>query len=88
MTPEQRRIERQNRPPTWRRAFLMGAMTAGFLLLAFLVFLKRDTAASVQFALLSLALYVPAFYFFESFTYQRRQRLKQRASERDRQDDS
>jgi hypothetical protein len=81
-TAEQRRQERLSRPPSWPRALGMGAVTAGFLLVVFILLFKRETGPSLQFAVMSMALYVPVFYLLDGFKYKRYQRQQQQARER------
>jgi anti-sigma-K factor RskA len=76
----QRRLERLNRPPTWRNAFVR-ALVAAVLVLAASIFLlgkKNETQAFVFFPIVVL-IYVPCSYYTDLWLYKRRQR-KQAAS--------
>lgn len=86
MTAEQRRLERMNRPPSWTRSLMMGGVTAAFLLFAFMVLFKRDAGESLQFALVAIALYVPAFYFIDSLKYRRHQQRQKQQREQSKGD--
>ncbi len=72
------RERRLNTPPTWRSSL----MRAGFAAVVMFVFLavttkgKDKIAVSAMFALIALALYVPAGYYMELWLYRRRQRRK------------
>jgi hypothetical protein len=77
----QRRLERVNRPPTWRGAFVR-ALVAAVLVLAASLFLlgkKSETAAFVFFPVVVL-IYVPVSYYTDFWLYRRRQRNAQRQS--------
>lgn len=80
-TAEERRLERLNRPPSWTRSIGMGVVTSIFLFVVFMLFFKRDLTASLTFAGMALLLYVPVFYFADSFKYTRHQRRLQRERE-------
>jgi hypothetical protein len=77
-TPEQKRQERLDSPPTWRRAIGRALLTAGFLFVLFAFVLGRDISEAVRFAVLATAIYVPAFFMVDSILYRRRQRIKAR----------
>jgi cytochrome c-type biogenesis protein CcmH/NrfG len=77
----QRRLERVNRPPTWRGAFVR-ALVAAVLVLAASLFLlgkKSETASFVFFPVVVL-IYVPFSYYTDLWLYRRRQRNQQRQS--------
>jgi hypothetical protein len=71
------RERRLNTPPTWR-ASLTRASFAALIMFGFLVLTtpNHNVAAAASFAILALALYVPAGYYLEVFLYRRRQRKK------------
>lgn len=79
ITAAERREQRGNRPPSWRTALGRAAMTAAFLFVVFAFLMKRDIKGAVLFGGMAFFAYVPLFYFFDSFMYQRKQRQKVRA---------
>jgi Flp pilus assembly protein TadB len=86
LTPEERkkqarmdaRERRLNTPPTWRSS-LTRASFAAIIMFAFLVLTTRNhnVVAAASFAVVALALYVPAGYYLELFLYRRRQRKRE-----------
>jgi hypothetical protein len=74
----ERLAERQERPPTWRGAFVR-AMVAAVMMLAILLIFKLTSAAqAVALFPLVLVMYVPVGYYTERWSYNRRQRSKGR----------
>ena len=67
------RLERLNRPPTWRGAFYRAMFAAVLLLLASLLLLKKPTQAIVLFPIV-LLLYLPISYYTDLWMFRRRQR--------------
>ena len=67
------RLERSNRPPTWRGAFYRAMFAAVLLLLASLLLLKKPTQAIVLFPIV-LLLYLPISYYTDLWMFRRRQR--------------
>jgi hypothetical protein len=77
-----RRLERLDRPPTWRGAFTRAMAAAVLMLLASLVLLKNKNQAIAIFPLV-LLIYVPISYYTDMWMYRRRMRGKaRRASEK------
>lgn len=75
MTARERRL---NTPPTWKSSFMRGAFAAVVLFL-FVSLTTRGTnkvVTGLLFAVIALAIYVPAGYFLELSLYRRRQRKK------------
>jgi hypothetical protein len=76
---ESARERRLNTPPTWRQSFIRGGVAAGFMFLFLIVFNSGAKGASrflaaLLFAIVAMALYVPAGYYMESFFFRRRMR--------------
>ena len=71
------RLERSNRPPTWRGAFYRAMFAAVLLLLASLLLLKKPTQAIVLFPIV-LLLYTPISYYTDLWMFRRRQRNRAR----------
>ena len=71
----QSRLERSNRPPTWRGAFYR-AMAAAVLLLLVSLLLIKNAAQAVALFPVVLLIYVPISYYTDLWMYRRRQRAK------------
>jgi Flp pilus assembly protein TadB len=73
----QRRQHRLDQPPTWRGAFTRGAIAAVTLFALATLILNASVGEALGLALVSAALYIPAFYVVDSFVYRRRQRKRE-----------
>lgn len=73
------REKRLNTPPTWKSSLTRAAFASALIFIFLLLTSKgkNRVAAAVVFAVLALAIYVPAGFYLESFLYRRRQRKKQ-----------
>ena len=67
------RLERLNRPPTWRGAFYRAMAAAVLLLLVSLLLLKKPAQAIALFPVV-LLIYVPISYYTDLWMFRRRQR--------------
>ena len=77
------RMQRLDRPPTWRSAATRAAVAAGlFFLLLLLFFRDQALPSKVGIAAFMLVVYVPMGYYTDLFIYRRRQarRLQERAA--------
>jgi Flp pilus assembly protein TadB len=63
---------RLNKPPTWRGSFNRALLASGFMFVLLLITSKFNVVASVLFAILAIAIYVPSGYYLETFLYRRR----------------
>ena len=82
-TPRELRMQRLDRPPTWRSALSRAAVAAGlFFVLLLLFFRDQALASKVGIAAFMLLVYVPMGYYTDLFIYRRRQarRLRERAA--------
>jgi Flp pilus assembly protein TadB len=72
------RERRLNTRPTWASSFRRALLAALFMFMFLLLTTrgKNKLTAALVFAVLALALYVPAGYYLETFLYRRRQRKK------------
>lgn len=77
-TAEQRRVERQNSPPTWRGSITRGAIAAGALFLLLALILRAPVGEAISLCAVAMLLYVPAFHAVDSFLYGRRQARRAR----------
>jgi hypothetical protein len=71
------RVDRRDKPPTWRSALVRGMAAAVILLLALLLILpsKSKSTAAAYFPI-ALLLYTPVSYYTDLWMYRRRQRKK------------
>jgi hypothetical protein len=74
----ERRLERLNRPPSWRNALNRAAIAAALFGVLVVIAFKRPVAEGVSLAAVMLLVYVPMSYLTDKFIYNRRQRRKQR----------
>ena len=74
----QGRVDRRNRPPTWRAAINRAGIAASVFLALLVLVLKQSFGVSLSIALFVLVIYAPLFYFTDSLMYRFRQRRKQR----------
>jgi hypothetical protein len=69
------KLDRRDRPPTWKSAFLKGMLAAiGFLVIFAL--LLRHTSQGISFFPIALVFYTPISYYTDKWVYDRRQRSK------------
>jgi Flp pilus assembly protein TadB len=68
---------RGDQEPTWRGAFVRGAVAAGLFVVIVVLLFKRPMAPALGLGVLMLAFYVPMGYFIDRFFYNRRQRQRQ-----------
>src|SRR6516164_6895206 len=69
------RLERSNRPPTWRGAFYRAMAAAVLLLLVSLLLLKKPAQAIALFPIV-LLIYLPISYYTDLWMFRRRQRAR------------
>jgi len=75
------RERRLNTPPTWKSSFMRAALAAAVIFVFVVATTPRKGAVltALVFAVIAMALYVPAGYYLELTLYRRRQRKKQEA---------
>jgi hypothetical protein len=71
----QQRLDRRDRPPTWRGAFVRAMFAAVLMLLAVALLFKQTTQALALFPIV-LVMYVPISYYTDKWVYDRRMRRK------------
>jgi TRAP-type uncharacterized transport system fused permease subunit len=76
MTTEQRRIQRMNRPPSWRSATNRAAVAASVFLAVLVLLLRRPIGEAIFYAAFMFLIYIPMGYYMDSFIYRWRQRKK------------
>ena len=82
MTASERRLERMNRPPTWRAALNRAGIAAAVFLAVLILVLKQPAGDAVALAGVMLLVYIPMGYSIDTFIYRLRQRRKTRETER------
>jgi hypothetical protein len=75
-TAREERLNRYDRPPTWRGAFYRAMAAAVLMLLISLLLIKNSNQVIAIFPIV-LAIYVPISYYTDLWLYRRRQRKKQ-----------
>jgi Flp pilus assembly protein TadB len=72
------RERRLNRPPTWKSSLTRASFAAVIMFIFLAVTTKGSNRIGValSFAVVALALYVPAGYYMERYLYRRRMRRK------------
>src|SRR5579871_3720423 len=72
------REQRLNTPPTWKASFTRAGLAAALMFIFLVITTNKGNrfVTAALFALLAMALYVPAGYYFESMLYRRRMRRK------------
>jgi hypothetical protein len=73
----QRRLERLDRPPTWRSATNRAGVAVGIFVLVLVLLFRQSLGASLGLAAFALAIYIPMGYYTDLFIYRRRQAKKQ-----------
>jgi len=68
-------LDRRDRPPTWRGAFVR-AMVAAILMVAIVTLLLHQTAQALALFPIVLVLYIPISYYTDKWVYERRLRRK------------
>ena len=70
-----REVDRRDRPPTWRNAFVKAMVATVLLLFVILVFMKGSGGAIALFPIV-LGAYTVVSYYTDKWVYERRQRKK------------
>ena len=70
---KQQRLDKANRPPTWRGAALRALIAAAALVLLSGLVLKASAGQSVAYFFVGLIAYTPISYYTDSWLYKRRQ---------------
>ena len=71
----EQKLDRRDRPPTWRGAFVRAMFAAVLMLLIVIVVLNQPNQAIALFPIV-LLMYVPVSYYTDKFVYERQQRKK------------
>ncbi len=76
---KQKRLDKRDRPPTWRGAFWRGLAAAMVLVLLTGLLLHATPGQSVAYFAFALLAYTPMSYYTDRWVYRRRERSKARA---------
>lgn len=74
---QQRRLDRMNRPPSWRAATNRAGLAAAVFLAVLILLLKQDPGPAVGLAAFMFLIYIPMGYSMDSVIFRMRQRRKQ-----------
>jgi hypothetical protein len=72
-------VDRRDRPPTWRAAFIKG-MFAAVVLLLFVIFFTPKSGSLVSLFPIVLVMYTVISYYTDRWVFNRRQRNKAKRS--------
>lgn len=75
---KEQRLQKYDRPPTWRGAFYRSLLAAVAVLLIGLLLIKNDVEAIILFPFV-LVFYVPISYYTDMWLYRRRVKQKAKA---------
>lgn len=70
------KVDRFDRPPSWRSAANRAVIAAGIFALAVILLFDQPAAQALALAGFMLVIYIPMTYMTDSFVYNRRQRRK------------
>jgi hypothetical protein len=73
------RLDKRDRPPTWRGAFVKAMFAGVLLLLIFILVLKQSNQAIGLFPVV-IAFYTVVSYYMDKWMYERRKRNKAKAT--------
>ena len=73
-------VDRRDRPPTWRAAFIKGMFAAVVLLIFSLVFIKKNSGSLGLLFPVVLVMYTAISYYTDRWVFNRRQRNKAKRS--------
>jgi len=68
-------LDKRDRPPTWRGAFVK-AMVAGIVLMLFLTIVLNQSRSALGLFPIVIAMYTVVSYYTDKWVYDRRQRKK------------
>jgi amino acid transporter len=67
------KVDRANRPPSWRSAAIRAGVAA-VVFIALLIVMKQPVASALAVGVLMFGLYIPMGYYTDVFLYNRRLR--------------
>jgi hypothetical protein len=70
----QKRVDRLNRPPTWKGAVQRAAIAAGLFAVLITLFFKENPLTSISLAAFMLVVYIPLSYMTDRALYNWRQK--------------
>ena len=72
----QKRLDRLDRPPTWKSAGQRALIAAAVFLVAVLALFRQQPLQAISLACFMVLVYLPMGYYTDLFLYRRRQRKK------------
>jgi hypothetical protein len=72
----QRRVDRLNRPPTWKGAAQRAAIAAGMFAVLVMIVFRESPVTAVALAAFMLVIYIPLSYMTDRAIYNWRQKRK------------
>jgi Flp pilus assembly protein TadB len=75
------KVERANRPPSWRNAAIRAGVAA-LVFMALLIVMRQPIASALAVGVLMFGLYIPMGYYTDVFLYNRRVRKDQEEFEK------
>jgi hypothetical protein len=79
VTARERRLERLDRPPSWRSATNRALIATLVLFVVSIAILRMPAARAAALMPFILVMYIPLGYYTDLFMYRRRQRSKEKA---------
>lgn len=76
-TARAKRLERMERPPTWRSAINRAGIATVVFFAAVVALFRQPVVAALAISALMLVVYIPMGYYTDSFIYRRRMRKKE-----------
>ncbi|MDQ3093261.1 MAG: hypothetical protein M3R46_16715 [Actinomycetota bacterium] len=73
----QRRLDRAQRPPTWRGAFLRALFATAMFGVLLVAFLGNTVGQAILLAAFMMLVYTPLGYYTDLFLFRRRQRRQE-----------
>jgi Flp pilus assembly protein TadB len=70
------RMQRFDRPPTWRSAINRAAIATVLFIVAVMVVFRQNVGAALGIGAMMFVLYIPLGYYTDAFIYRRRQAKK------------
>jgi hypothetical protein len=80
------RLDRFNRPPSWRSAANRAGIATVLFIVAVILLFKQPIASALAIGAFMFLLYTPLGYYTDMFVWRRRQKAKARAAQRPEKD--
>jgi hypothetical protein len=73
---KKKQLEREDKPPTWKGAFVRAMFAAVMMLAILLIFKLAKAGQAIALFPIVLLMYIPVSYYTERWTYRRKQAKK------------